>query len=294
MLFTINFLKRCFKMSSISNFLINKLNEFFLESLETPLEGRSSSIGSVALVALGCIGVMWSVKHCLSTRRISELSLIESARHDSKEGVKALLVPDGIDVNQQDRYGETALMRAAMGGHTEAVQALLEAGANVNQQDRYGRTALMRAAVRGHTGAVQALLEADGIDVNQQDEDRRTALMWAARGGHTAAVQALLEADGIDINQQDDDGRSALWYVLNNNLALQDLLPLIIKKIRLLGDATAQQICEQGGITSEHQIQLVQAEYDRQIALEGVFRTVVDEQSSLPTVLSNLTAEYLC
>ena len=93
-------------MSSIYNFFINKFNEFVLESTGTPLEDRYSSIGSVALVALGCIGVMWSVKHCLSTRRISELSLIEAAREGHTAGAPALLAVDGINVNQECRMEE--------------------------------------------------------------------------------------------------------------------------------------------------------------------------------------------
>jgi ankyrin repeat protein len=40
------------------------------------------------------------------------------------------------------------------------VQALIGAGADLDQQDKDGKTALMRASGKGHAATVQALVEA--------------------------------------------------------------------------------------------------------------------------------------
>jgi ankyrin repeat protein len=89
-----------------------------------------------------------------------------------------------------DRDGRTALMLSAQYGHTECVQALLDAGDDKDKLDIDGRTALMLAARYGHTECVEALLDA-GTDKDKIDIDGRTALMLAARYGHTGCVEAL-------------------------------------------------------------------------------------------------------
>ena len=102
----------------------------------------------------------------------------------------------------KDNYGWTALMHAALHGHTETVKAFLESGkctadALVVKDNNNYRTALMLAALKGHTETVKAFLEsgkctADVLVV--KDYDRCTALMNAALHGHTETVKALLES----------------------------------------------------------------------------------------------------
>ena len=58
--------------------------------------------------------------------------------------------------------GITALHRAAWGGHTAVVSALLGAGADPNAGDNFeGWTALYSAAWGGHSAVVSALPGAD-------------------------------------------------------------------------------------------------------------------------------------
>ena len=80
-----------------------------------------------------------------------------------------------------DSLGQTALMRAANGGHTDRVTALLAApGLNMNAATVTGRTALMQAVEGGHAETVTALLAAPGLDVNATDRAGWTELMRAA------------------------------------------------------------------------------------------------------------------
>ena len=45
-------------------------------------------------------------------------------------------------MNAKDNDGYTALMMAADGGHTENVDALIDAGTDVNAKDNYGKMAV--------------------------------------------------------------------------------------------------------------------------------------------------------
>lgn len=63
-------------------------------------------------------------------------------------------------VNLVDSDGYSALMYACKNaGRTEIVKALLSSGANPNFKNKKGQTALMLAAVNGHTETVKLLLE---------------------------------------------------------------------------------------------------------------------------------------
>jgi len=48
--------------------------------------------------------------------------------------VKKILSGGNVDVNEKDKYGNTALIRASKWGHIEVVKYLLENGANVNEK----------------------------------------------------------------------------------------------------------------------------------------------------------------
>ena len=66
--------------------------------------------------------------------------------------VAELLVANSLDVNASDGAGNTALMWAAGGGHTEKVRQLLATpGINVNAAAMNGNTALMTGRASVHS-----------------------------------------------------------------------------------------------------------------------------------------------
>ncbi|XP_043824035.1 photoreceptor ankyrin repeat protein isoform X2 [Dromiciops gliroides] len=99
------------------------------------------------------------------------------------EGVVVLLSHcPFLDVNQQDKEGNTALMLAAQAGHITLVNYLLNyyPGLDLDRRDGRGLTALMKAAVQGRTDCVAALLMS-GADLSAVDPALgKTALEWAA------------------------------------------------------------------------------------------------------------------
>ena len=86
--------------------------------------------------------------------------------------VTALLAAAGIDVNAANGRGDTALMLAASGGHTETVTALLAApGVKLNVAATDGTTALALAEGRGHVETASLLRAGsrrcqDSVDLN--------------------------------------------------------------------------------------------------------------------------------
>jgi uncharacterized protein len=75
------------------------------------------------------------------------------------EMVRALL-DSGADINSLDRYGQTALMKAAHAGHSEIVRILVERGAELNCTAKYRTSALMLAVIADHPDIVELLVRA--------------------------------------------------------------------------------------------------------------------------------------
>jgi ankyrin repeat protein len=137
------------------------------------------------------------------------ISLHAACRYGDTELVKRLLDGDGgARVDEKDEWGETALMLASMGGHTEMGRLLLDKGALANEKDKDGRTALMLASERDHTEVVKLLLD-KGALLDKKNEDGRTALWWASEKGHAEVVRLLLDKGAL-LEEKNRNGRTAL------------------------------------------------------------------------------------
>jgi ankyrin repeat protein len=141
------------------------------------------------------------------------------------------LLDAGADASAVLPEGETTLMTAARSGNTVVLRALLDAGVDTEARDGfYGETALIRAVIEDHADAVQ-VLAAHGADVDGRSaamdyESRRygqsvlglgewTPIMYAARENSLAAGKALIDA-GADPDLQDPDGATALVIAIIN------------------------------------------------------------------------------
>ncbi len=112
------------------------------------------------------------------------------------------LLKKGLDVNEAQGDGTTALHWAAIKGDAELAQMLIFAGANVRATTRIGAyTPLYLAAKGGHSGVVAALLTA-GADAKAVTSNGTTPLMIAAAAGDTRSITSLIE-NGADINAKD-------------------------------------------------------------------------------------------
>jgi ankyrin repeat protein len=83
-----------------------------------------------------------------------------------------------------------ALRDAARVGNAREVESLIGQGVPVDGRDTAGRTALMIAALNGHTAAVQELL-ALGAQTSLVDGDGLTASQHARRWGYSAIAELI-------------------------------------------------------------------------------------------------------
>ena len=150
----------------------------------------------------------------LSAQEMAPVATVASK--GDRDGVRALL-KKGLDVNEAQGDGTTALHWAAMNGDAELAQMLIYAGANLRATTRLGAyTPLYLAAKGGHSGVVAALLTA-GADPKATTTNGTTALMIAAAAGDTRTITSLVE-NGAEINAVDGaKGETPLMFAAGFN-----------------------------------------------------------------------------
>jgi ankyrin repeat protein len=112
-------------------------------------------------------------------------------------------------VNSRNRYGNTPLIGAILGGKATIVKLLLGKGADVNQKDSEGWTPLMYSIVyrpRYEDEIAEELLRR-GADVNAVAENGDTALTLASERDAARIVGQLLDK-GANRNVRDRYGRT--------------------------------------------------------------------------------------
>ena len=149
-----------------------------------------------------------------SFKKFNDQQFVDMCEDGDTQGVIEA-IKAGANVNAIYN-GRTALMHAAIYGHTKIVNALIKAGANVNAKNMLGYTALMEATRHGRTQIVNALIEAGADDLT--DKKGKTALIHAAENEYSnpEIVNALIDA-GSYVKQRDYYGQNALDYARNNH-----------------------------------------------------------------------------
>jgi ankyrin repeat protein len=122
-----------------------------------------------------------------------------AARKGDCELMGVLLAHQDIDVNVQNRYGESPLTVAAGRGQLEAMELLLQhKDIDVNSKGQ-NLTPLTEAARQARLEAVKLLLQQKDVDVNQRNGWRKwTALQHAKDKKHDDIVDLLLSHGAID------------------------------------------------------------------------------------------------
>jgi glycerophosphodiester phosphodiesterase len=143
-------------------------------------------------------------------RAISKSSAVLAiATKANSKPIVEMLVEAGVDINWQDKDGETALHVAARFGHDECAKVILK-GTTEQKADlelaenSFAWTPLHIAAVDGHPSVAQLLVEA-GADVDKLDSSGWTAKEHAALRGHIP-IAILLAEHGRD---EHDTGESS-------------------------------------------------------------------------------------
>lgn len=160
------------------------------------------------------------------------------AAKGSKVALQAMLDKYGADiVDARDDHGRTAMIHAAITGHKEVMDMLLEHGADINAADNRGQSPLMAAAHRGYDLCVTHLIDR-GAKLDQQDEHGLTALVLAGAvisrsGGKNLSLSrkklgtvSILLGRGASVEIKDKDGRTALDFAVGYKQ------PLVAEMIR--------------------------------------------------------------
>ena len=115
--------------------------------------------------------------------------------------------PDsGAAASSSTSLPSDALHRAAMNGDIAALEAAISAGVDVDQLDRKGWTALMHAVNASNVLIVESLTEA-GANVDVRAPDGATALFMAAVLGDSPAIAQLMKA-GADVSVPGPKGKT--------------------------------------------------------------------------------------
>jgi len=133
-----------------------------------------------------------------------QTALFLSLRQGSFKVADALLAERTLDVDALNGADESALMMAALKGHTDWVKRLLERGAQVNKP---GWSPLHYAATGPEPAVVKMLLDR-GAAIDAASPNHSTPLMMAAQYGNEASVELLL-ARGADPKARNDRSLAA-------------------------------------------------------------------------------------
>ena len=146
---------------------------------------------------------------------------VELCYQGDLEGVQAAL-QSGTDVNCKNEYGRTGLMEALSGRKTGVARLLLEQeGIDINNCDSYGQSALHYAARFTKNSECLAILlarpELTSQMVNKKDSFGDTPLWWAVYNGAVECVQLLINDTRTDPNIKGGGGDSPLMFAIKKN-----------------------------------------------------------------------------
>lgn len=150
-----------------------------------------------------------------------------AASTGSVETVSSLLSADNRPafVDAPDGDGCSALMRACEPGHLEVANVLLATGAATDLADKWGRTALHRAALKGRTAAASLLLNHSAADAhllaNLLDKHSRSPLHYAAFSAQgSAEMVELLICGKSDLGLRDEYAQTPLDRAVSSGRAV--------------------------------------------------------------------------
>ena len=167
---------------------------------------------------------------------------------ENTEAVKQAIA-EGADVNvkYEDLNGWAPLIFAALGGHREITELLIDSGAEVNAKSyNDGWAPLHGAAQNGHK-EIAELLVAVGADVNAMGR-MGTPLHYAAARGRNKIVELLI-AKGADVNILNDFGKTPLDIALPQKQTRRTIPTRRVR--RNDSPETAELLRKHGGKTGE-------------------------------------------
>ena len=145
--------------------------------------------------------------------------------------VKEISEQEGNEfVQKRDPEGHTLIHWAALGGHNEIINYLLEKGVPLNEHsdNDYGPRPIHWACVHGHAVTVDLFLE-QGVPIDVTDLNGCSPLVIAAQYGQSLCVSYLLQK-GANKFHVDINGDSALHWAAFKGACIAHLLQCVRKE----------------------------------------------------------------
>ena len=142
--------------------------------------------------------------------------LLEAAKNGNLEGIKRVLVKDGMNVNDRGEDGYTALMNAGQNGHLDAFKCLLlEYNADPSLENARGESLSAILAEQNQLEILKCLWS--NSSHQQVEREQWVALAIAAARGHLEIVAYLAVHQQVPLDAHFDSSASILMFAAMNN-----------------------------------------------------------------------------
>ena len=169
--------------------------------------------GKFRIVYSLCVDILYKVSSCHLFFVLTVEQIVLTSRSACLSAVvQEMLHHDRMLAKTFGPANTTPLISAAMRGHIEVVELLLEQDdfGLVEMARDNGKNGLHFAARQGHIGIVKALLEKDPQLARRNDKKGQTALHMAVKGTSCDVLRALVDADPAIVMLPDKNGNTAL------------------------------------------------------------------------------------
>jgi len=130
----------------------------------------------------------------------SKASALHVAAYRGNSDIVQALVYRGVEVNEEDKHGDTLIGGACRGNHPNIVKFLVTQGALLDSKAYSDGPMLCYAARRGMMAMVEALAS-EGVDLNATGIDGETALELASKHDHQDVANFLRLGDSYSFEE---------------------------------------------------------------------------------------------
>jgi ankyrin repeat protein len=159
-----------------------------------------------------------------------ELNVYEAAATGQVQRLQELISADPSLVNSHAGDGFTPLGLAVFFGHSDTVNALINAGADVNLASRESmKVTPLASASAARQYEIARVLIARGANVNARAANDFTPLHESAASGKVEFAKLLLQ-NGADANAKTIDDKTPLDYAREQNR--EEMVALLVEYVR--------------------------------------------------------------